>query len=305
MITLPKEKTKPSCSLSKLSMLIYGAPKIGKSTFCSRIDKALFIATEPGLNYLETYNVRVNTWLEFLEVMAALKREEHPFEVIVIDTIDRLCDFCDTYICEQAKVQTISDVGGYGKGYALFKTEMNRVFQKIFAMNLGVVITSHTVMAEVPTPSGKQIQYQPSVQKRIQDIIIPLVDIIGFAHSISAINKDGECVEARVLETAETTSWVAGDRTGRLPATLPFNFHVFKKYFMKSEDKPKSEAAERAAAISEEILAEDAEAQIVKPEPEPSEDKTIAEEVKPEEVKPEESDKSQPKTTKRAAKKGE
>ena len=74
---------------------------------------------------------------------------------------------------------------------------------------------------------------------------------------------------------------------------------------MKSEDKPKSEAAERAAAISEEILSEDAEAQIVKPEPEPSEDKTIAEEVEPEEVKPEESDKSQPKTTKRTAKKGE
>lgn len=301
MISLPKEKTKPSCSLSKLSMLIYGAPKIGKSTFCSRIDKALFIATEPGLNYLETYNVRVNTWLEFLEVMAALKREEHQFEVIVIDTIDRLCDFCDTYICEQAKVQTISDVGGYGKGYALFKTEMNRVFQKIFAMNLGVVITSHTVMAEVPTPAGKQIQYQPSVQKRIQDIIIPLVDIIGFAHSISAINKDGECVETRVLETAETTSWVAGDRTGRLPSTLPFNFHVFKKYFMKSDDKPKSEAAERAARISEELSDEDAEAQVVvgeSNEPAPQEEEIA-------EAQPEEPEKTATKSTKRSTKKGE
>ena len=302
MITLPKEKTKPSCSLNKLSMLIYGAPKIGKSTFCSRIDKALFIATEPGLNYLETYNVRVNTWLEFLEVMAALKREEHQFEVIVIDTIDRLCDFCDTYICEQAKVQTISDVGGYGKGYALFKTEMNRVFQKIFAMNLGVVITSHTVMAEVPTPAGKQIQYQPSVQKRIQDIIIPLVDIIGFAHSISAINKDGECVETRVLETAETTSWVAGDRTGRLPATLPFNFHVFKKYFMKSDEKPKTEAAERAARISEELLDEDAEAQVVTPEASESEQQQQA--IQPD-TQTEDSEKQATKSTKRSTKKGE
>lgn len=299
MITLPKEKTKPSCSLSKLSMLLYGAPKIGKSTFCSRIDNALFIATEPGLNYLETYNVRVNTWMEFLEVMAALKRESHSFEVIVIDTIDRLCDFCDTYICEQAKVQTISDVGGYGKGYALFKTEMNRVFQKIFAMNLGVVITSHTVMAEVPTPAGKQIQYQPSVQKRIQDIIIPLVDIIGFAHSVSGINKDGECVETRVLETAETTSWVAGDRTGRLPSSLPFNFHVFKKYFMKPEDKPESEAAKRAKVVSEEIIADDEEKAVSDLAQTPASDSAQSEE------KTDETDKSQPKTPKRSVKKGE
>ena len=37
MITLPKEKTKPSCSLNKLSMLIYGAPKIGKSFLITQL----------------------------------------------------------------------------------------------------------------------------------------------------------------------------------------------------------------------------------------------------------------------------
>lgn len=293
MITLPTQKQKPSNSLNKLSMLLYGAPKIGKSTFCSRIDNALFIATEPGLNYLETYNVRVNSWLEFLEVMAALKREKHDFKVIIIDTIDRLCDFCDSYICEQAKAQTIGDVGGYGKGYALFKTEMNRVFQKIYAMDLGVVITSHTVLAEIPTPSGKQTQYQPSVQKRIQDIIIPLVDIIGFAHSVMSINKEGDCVETRVLETSETASWVAGDRTGRLPSTMPFSFHVFKKHFIKPVEPEKSESAERVQRVAEDIKQEDKHAADEQAEKQLNEEHADSDETK------------QPKTAKRATKKGE
>lgn len=300
MIKLPTEKQKPSCSLNKLSMLLYGAPKIGKSTFCSRIDKALFIATEPGLNYLETYNVRVNTWMEFLEVMAALKREQHPFEVIIIDTIDRLCDFCDSYICEQAKAQTIGDVGGYGKGYALFKAEMNRVFQKIYAMNLGVVITSHVVLGEVPTTSGKQSQYQPSVQKRIQDIIIPLVDIIGFAHSIVNIDKEGNCVETRVLETSETTSWIAGDRTGRLPPTMPFSFHVFKKHFMKPmlENQQRDEAALRAQRISEELADEAEEAKGTEMEVEVKQ-----QEIKQSEPEPEPEQEPETKQTRKSLKK--
>lgn len=299
MITLPTQKQKPANSLHKLSMLLYGAPKIGKSTFCSRIDDALFIATEPGLNYLETYNVRVNSWIEFLEVMAALKREKHNFKVIIIDTIDRLCDFCDSYICEQAKAQTIGDVGGYGKGYALFKTEMNRVFQKIYAMDLGVVITSHTVLAEIPTPSGKQIQYQPSVQKRIQDIIIPLVDIIGFAHSVVSLNKEGDCVETRMLETSETASWVAGDRTGRLPSTMPFSFHVFKKHFIKQVDQDKSESAERLLRVAEDLKQED------ENEKDENVDKDIREQNVTDEQQPENEENKQPKTSKRTTKKGE
>ena len=93
MITLPTQKSKPQFSMSNLSMLLYGAPKIGKSTFCSRAEDALFIATEPGLNHLETYNVRVNSWREFLEVMALIAKGNHPFKTIVIDTVDKLCDF--------------------------------------------------------------------------------------------------------------------------------------------------------------------------------------------------------------------
>ena len=62
MIKLPTEIQEPTFDIDHLSMLIYGQPKIGKSTFCSRFEHALFMATEPGLNYLKTKNVRVNDW---------------------------------------------------------------------------------------------------------------------------------------------------------------------------------------------------------------------------------------------------
>lgn len=239
MITLPTQKSKPQFSMSNLSMLLYGAPKIGKSTFCSRAEDALFIATEPGLNHLETYNVRVNSWREFLEAMALIAKGNHPFKTIVIDTVDKLCDFCEQELCAQNNVVSLSDFA-FGKGYALYKTEMSRVFQKIFALNMGVILTSHTQLTDVDTPQGRITRWTPTFPKRIQDVIIPMVDIIGFAQNVVSLNENGERVEERVLQTKTSSLWEAGDRTGRLPETIPFKYAIFERELMKSVDAKKS-----------------------------------------------------------------
>lgn len=239
MITLPTQKSKPQFSMSNLSMLLYGAPKIGKSTFCSRAEDALFIATEPGLNHLETYNIRVNSWREFLEAMALIAKGNHPFKTIVIDTVDKLCDFCEQELCAQNNVVSLSDFA-FGKGYALYKTEMSRVFQKVFALNMGVILTSHTQLTEVDTPQGRITRWTPTFPKRIQDVIIPMVDIIGFAQNVVSLNEKGERAEERVLQTKTSSLWEAGDRTGRLPETIPFKYAIFERELMKSVDAKKS-----------------------------------------------------------------
>ena len=239
MITLPTQKSKPQFSMSNLSMLLYGAPKIGKSTFCSRAENALFIATEPGLNHLETYNIRVNSWREFLEAMALIAKGNHPFKTIVIDTVDKLCDFCEQELCAQNNVVSLSDFA-FGKGYALYKTEMSRVFQKVFALNMGVILTSHTQLTDVDTPQGRITRWTPTFPKRIQDVIIPMVDIIGFAQNVVSLNEKGERVEERVLQTKTSSLWEAGDRTGRLPETIPFKYAIFERELMKSVDAKKS-----------------------------------------------------------------
>lgn len=239
MITLPTQKSKPQFSMSNLSMLLYGAPKIGKSTFCSRAEDALFIATEPGLNHLETYNVRVNSWSEFLGVMALIAKRNHPFKMIVIDTVDKLCDFCEQELCTQNNVVSLSDFA-FGKGYALYKNEMSRVFQKVFALNIGVILTSHAQLTDVDTPQGRITRWTPTFPKRIQDVIIPMVDIIGFAQNVVSLNEKGERVEERVLQTKTSSLWEAGDRTGRLPKTIPFKYAIFERELTKSVDAKKS-----------------------------------------------------------------
>ena len=56
---LPTQKTKIEKDFSKMNTLIYGLPKVGKSTFCSGYPKGLFLATEKGHSQLEIFKVDI------------------------------------------------------------------------------------------------------------------------------------------------------------------------------------------------------------------------------------------------------
>ena len=58
---LPITKSPPKHQLADLTVLLYGPSKIGKSTWCAQADGALFLATEPGLNALNVFQVAIRT----------------------------------------------------------------------------------------------------------------------------------------------------------------------------------------------------------------------------------------------------
>ena len=63
---LPTKKSPPKQDHADLTVLVYGPSKIGKSTGCSRSEGALFLATEPGLNSLDVFQVPIRSWEELL-----------------------------------------------------------------------------------------------------------------------------------------------------------------------------------------------------------------------------------------------
>ena len=126
MGVLPTHKTPARTDLADLTVLLYGAPKIGKSTFCSQSDRAVFLATEAGLNHLETYQVPVASWPELLDACAEIAAGEHNFRTVIIDTIDNALQMCEHYVCERQGIKHPSDLD-FGKGYSLVTNEFTRV----------------------------------------------------------------------------------------------------------------------------------------------------------------------------------
>ena len=228
---LPKEKSKTKEKLEDQTMLLYGIPKIGKSTFASQMDKPLFIATEAGLNNLEVYQVPVSDWESFLRVAAEIAKGDHEYKTIVIDTVDNLLKFCSDHICKKISIAHESDAP-YGKAWSLVKNEFLRALNKLSLLPYGLVMISHSQVREIKSRTGTINKTVPTLTGGGREVVLNMADIIIYAEIVERQKKDGEGTEElRILRTKPSENYEAGDRTGRLPEILLLDYKEFKKAF--------------------------------------------------------------------------
>ena len=241
---LPTEKTPPRMSLSDLTVLVHGPAKIGKSTLCSKAEKALFLATEAGLNALEVYQVPISTWNEFLSACGEIAKGEHGFKTVVVDTLDNLYRMCSVHICVRHKIQHESDLG-YGKGFALTNNEFYRALNKLSLLPYGLFLVCHSQEKEIETRTGKRTRIVPTLPDKARRMVLGMVDVILYCDVDAVVDADGKSpTERRVMRTKPTEAYEAGDRTGRLPDVIDLDYAKFVGAFERA--KPGASAAARA-----------------------------------------------------------
>lgn len=91
---LPTEKV-PASRKSPKNMIIYGAPKIGKTTALSTLDNCLIIDLEDGSDMLDALKVKVNNLSELTEVGKSIIKAGKPYKYVAIDTISKLEEWCE------------------------------------------------------------------------------------------------------------------------------------------------------------------------------------------------------------------
>jgi len=230
---LPQQKTPPQTDPTKLSMLLYSRSKFGKSEFCSRIPGAVFLATEPGLSHLETFNVPIPDWDTFLNVCGELAKGDHQFKVVIIDTVDICYKLCSQHICSKNHVEVEADLP-YGRGWSLVSNEFQRVMIKLAQLPYGLVMISHTQEKEVETRTGKIVKVVPTLPDKAAKFILGMVDLICFGDFETETGPDGQKISRRVLRTKPTIYYEAGDRSGRLPEMLDLDYLTFHEAYRQA-----------------------------------------------------------------------
>jgi hypothetical protein len=241
---LPTQKAKPKTELKDYTILLYGEPKIGKSTWASQFPDALFLATEPGLNALECYQMPIASWTDFLEACKLISEGKHKFKTIIIDTIDNLAKFCSDYICKKNDIMHESDLG-YGKGWTMVSNEFLRAVAKLGLLSYGLIMISHSETVEIKTRTITYNKNIPTLSKSIRKIVLEMADLVLYAHTQQERTSDSAVTETRKLETRASENWEAGNRTKfkELPPTIPFDYGEFidawngKKQENEGEDK--------------------------------------------------------------------
>lgn len=195
-------------------ILIYGQPKIGKTTLAAQFPKNLLLAFEPGYNALNNKMVQpITKWADFRTVLRQLERPEvqAKFDTITIDTADIAWDYCEKYICASNTTdsgetpKTLGEIP-WGKGYDLCKKEFDTNLRKIAMLGYGLVIISHETTRTTKTESGLEYQrIMPTLAERPKLIVNRLVDIIAY---LRFSEEDGK----RYIYTRGNEKFEAGAR---------------------------------------------------------------------------------------------
>ena len=227
-----------STDLSGYITLIYGPPKIGKSTFGARMPKPLLLAFERGYNAIPGVIAQdITSWGEMKQVMRELKKPEvqENFKSIVVDTIDIAADFAQIYVCNQLGIENIGDGGWTTNGWAKYKKEFEDVFRTLAQLGYAIVFISHDKEKTIKPQNGTEYQQiGSSMQSSALSIIENMADIIGYAHP--KVNPDGTTQRVLTLRSLDN-SIRCGCRFRYIEPEIPFSYEALTKALQEAINK--------------------------------------------------------------------
>lgn len=236
------EGYKVSKDLGSYTSLIYGVPKIGKTTFAYKMfgDDCLLVAFEQGYRALAgVKRADVTKWADLSKLNKELKKEtvKKRFKTLVIDTIDIMDKLAKEYILAS---NGVSDMGGlpFGKAYELKDNLIFNMLKSWQDMGYGLMFISHSKEVPITINEVETTKFQPSVERRTLGIISKMCDIIGFGYLINN-TESGE--EERVLYLRENLRIQAGTRFKHMPASVPLDVKKFNEALAMAITKEEEE----------------------------------------------------------------
>lgn len=213
------------------SYLIYGDPKIGKTTLASRFEtelgaKCLFFCTEDGHKFVKTRNwqsasgAQPQNWNNFLECLNEFVNSD--CKLLVVDTVAHLVNWCAIHILGKLEIEDESE-GNYGDAYRRIDREFYRVINKIGQIGKGIIFIAHVKYQKKST----DIIY-PDLPEKYENLFNGMVDYIFYYHN----TFDGK----RHIRTKGTPSIIAGDRSGVLPNIIPMDDNLFFKLLSNKKE---------------------------------------------------------------------
>lgn len=235
-------------------LLIYGPHGVGKTTFGASAPSPILIPLEDGAGLLDVPRFPLlTTYPQVVEALNSLGAEEHPYQTVIVDSLDWLEPMVWTEACRR-KSWTDIEAPGYGKGYMA----ANEIWVEFFALlqalrdfkNMQVILIAHSEVKTFQDPSNDPYdRYQIKLHKGAAAVAQEWADFIGFAafrtivtRSKGAFNREnvrGVGTGERVLYTQERPSHYAKNRYN-LPYELPLSYAAFASSITPAATAPAS-----------------------------------------------------------------
>lgn len=231
-----------SRDLSGYITLLYGPPKIGKTTFGSKMPQPLLLAAEAGYRAIPGIVAQdITTWGEMKQVVRELKKPEVKavFRSLIVDTADVMADLCQKYICNQLGIENIGDGGWTNNGWARYKKEFEETFRTLAQQGYAIVFLSHDKEKTIKPQNGAEYQQiGSSIQSSALSIIENMADIIGYAHPKT--NPDGSTSRVLTLRSLDN-SVRCGCRFRHIKPEIEFSYNALAEALNEAIEKEANE----------------------------------------------------------------
>lgn len=179
-MALKKVKRK-AVSQNPKTMLLYGAPKVGKTTALSQLEDCLIIDTENGANMVDGYIETVSNREELISLLQEAK-EGHEYKYAAIDTIDKIADWAEKAICEQENVTAIADLA-FGKGFGMVREKVLNTVNILKEIFPHVIIIGHRKWAKAVVDSKAIVEPESlDLTGKLKNMLMADCDAIGYVY---------------------------------------------------------------------------------------------------------------------------
>lgn len=241
-----------------LRALVYGAEKVGKSTFAAGAPKAIWLGKDSGTEHLDIERLpQPETWRDVLDGLAEVEANGFAsgYRTLVVDPIGWLEPLAALDVTGDPSVSLAMWGGGFGKGFGA-ALDRWRMFikgtERVWQTGMNVIFIAHAHVKKFDDPEGAGYErYELALEnKAVAGLLKQWVDAILFARreaygKVDPNTKRAKAYgsSARMLHTEWSPAYDAGNRFS-LPTELPLSWPVF------------AEALERGQARNDELLAQ-------------------------------------------------
>ena len=179
-MALKKVKRK-AVSENPKTMLLYGAPKVGKTTALSQLKDCLIIDTEGGANMIEGYVESVKNREELIKLLQQAQ-DGHEYQYVAIDTIDKIAAWAESSVCEEENVSAIQDLA-FGKGFGMVREKVLNTVQILKEIFPHVIIIGHRKWARAVLDSKAIVEPESlDLTGKLKNMLMADCDAVGHVY---------------------------------------------------------------------------------------------------------------------------
>ena len=193
-LQLPKQVIKAARKSPK-NMIMYGPPKVGKTTALSQLDGCLIIDLEDGSDMVDALKVKADSLADLAKIGKAIISEGKPYKYIAIDTITQLEVWCEE---EAKKMYQATPMGKnfdqqnkgvsvltlpQGAGYLYLRKAFMNWFHRLSKLAPHVIFIGHLKDKYLEDKAGKEVKANDlDLSGKLRSIACANADAIGYMY---------------------------------------------------------------------------------------------------------------------------